>query len=121
MNAWTREAVEALGPTTNVPTTAAIFGVDPETVYAQIRRGEWTATRVLRLGRKLKIPTRDLLALLYAPEMDAAPSAHRPASAMCHHEVSPQVTGHVIEGQPHSQCGCTPELSGDVRPLRKVT
>ena len=73
MAAWTREAVEALGPTTNVPTTAAIFGVDAETVYSAIRRNEWTATRVLRLGRSIKIPTLDLIRLLYAPEAVAAP------------------------------------------------
>jgi len=119
VNAWTRDAVEALGPTTDVPTTAAIFDVDKETVYAQIRRGEWTATRVLRLGRKIKIPTRDLIALLYAPEVDAAP-----VSSALPHEYS-CAFGHqksrsdAIES--HTQCGCTPELSGEVRPLRRVT
>ena len=71
---WTREAVEALGPTTDVPTVASIFGVNKDTVYAQIRRGEWKATRVLTLGRKIKIPTRDLVTLLYAPDSATAPS-----------------------------------------------
>lgn len=67
MNAsrWTLAALEALGPTTDVPTVASVFGVNKETVYAQIRRGEWTATRVLPIGRKLRIPTRDLITLLY--------------------------------------------------------
>lgn len=116
---WPREAVEALGPTTDVPTTAAIFGVDKETVYNQIRRNEWTVTRVLRLGRKIKIPTRDLITLLYAPEADIAPASYAgPAGpSQCQHPAIEQVNGSI----PHSQCGCTPELSGDVRPLRKVT
>ena len=72
---WTREAVEALGPTTDVPTVASIFGVNKDTVYAEIRRGEWTATRVLPFGRKLRIPTRDVITLLYSPEAPAPPTA----------------------------------------------
>lgn len=106
MSAWTREAIEALGPTTDVPTTAAIFGVDKDTVYSQIRRDEWTATRVLRLGRKIKIPTLDLIRLLYG----AAPAAPSP----CQHGPSVQVAGH----QSQSQCGCTPDVSGVVHQLR---
>lgn len=106
MSAWTREAIEALGPTTDVPTTAAIFGVDKDTVYAQIRRDEWTATRVLRLGRKIKIPTLDLIGLLYG----SAPAAPSP----CQHHPLMQVTGH----QPQSQCGCTPTVPGVVHQLR---
>lgn len=116
MTTWTREAIEALGPTTDVPTVASIFGVNKDTVYAQIRRGEWTATRVLPLGRKLKIPTRDLLALLYAPEVSAAqtPDDESP----CHHDESPQVKAYGIAPQSQSQCGCTPSNSGVVHQLR---
>lgn len=113
---WTREAIEALGPTTDVPTTASVFGVDRETVYSQIRRGEWTVTRVLRLGRKILIPTRDLIALLYAPEMDAAPAA-RGVPAQCQHATYEQVTRPV----PHSQCGCTTAETAVLRPLRTAT
>lgn len=116
MTAWTREAVEALGPTTDVPTTAAIFDVDKETVYAQIRRGEWTATRVLRLGRKIKIPTRDLLALLYAPETGhAAVSPVDPAvPSACNQPASSQLRGQ----EPHTQCGCTSGESAVIHALR---
>ncbi|MEU8752019.1 helix-turn-helix domain-containing protein [Streptomyces chartreusis] len=110
--AWTREAVEALGPTTDVPTVAAIFGVNKDTVYAQIRRGEWTATRVLTLGRKIKIPTRDLIALLYASE--PAPQVNPAVPSQCHHVESLQVTAHT----PHTSCGCTPAGSAVLRPLR---
>jgi excisionase family DNA binding protein len=110
--AWTREAIESLGPTTDVPTVAAIFGVNKDTVYAQIRRGEWTATRVLTLGRKIKIPTRDLIALLYAPE--SAPQVHPAVPSQCHHDRSAQVTAHT----PHTSCGCTPAESAVIRPVR---
>ncbi|QIY96967.1 helix-turn-helix domain-containing protein [Streptomyces sp. S1D4-11] len=112
MSEWTREAVEALGPTTDVPTTAAIFGVNKDTVYAQIRRGEWTATRVLPLGRKIRIPTRDLIALLYAPEPAVQVSPAVPSQ--CQHPEYPQVTP--MESQ--SQCGCRVGESAVIRPLR---
>lgn len=102
MTAWTREAVEALGPTTDVPTVASIFGVNKDTVYAQIRRNEWTATRVLTLGRKIKIPTRDLLTLLYAPESVPAPS-HAEAE---HHCASGPHNPSSDARESHTQCGC---------------
>lgn len=113
---WTREAVEALGPTTNVPTAAAIFEVNPETVYAAIRRNEWTATRVLRLGRSIKIPTLDLIRLLYAPEAEvAAPIPAVPAT--CQHVGNVQVN----DRKSQSQCGCKAEPMGALLPLRQAT
>lgn len=64
---WTRDRIEALGAVTDVRTVAQILGVDDETVYAAIRRGEWDTTRVLRVGRVIRIPTRDIVAALYEP------------------------------------------------------
>lgn len=110
MSAWTREAVEALGPTTDVPTVAAIFGVNKDTVYAQIRRGEWTATRVLTLGRKIKIPTRDLVALLYAPAPSTDEAEHHCASGPHNHSSDAM--------SPHTQCGCRVGGSAVIHPLR---
>jgi excisionase family DNA binding protein len=112
--AWTREAVEALGPTTDVPTVASIFGVNKDTVYAQIRRGEWTATRVLTLGRKIKIPTRDLVALLYAPESADAPS-HSEAEHHCASRPENPSSDAIAS---HTQCGCRVGESAVIRPLR---
>ncbi|SBT91375.1 DNA binding domain-containing protein, excisionase family [Streptomyces sp. DI166] len=112
MSAWTRAAIEALGPVTDVPTVASILLVNKDTVYAQIRRGEWTATRVLTLGRKIKIPTRDLIALLYAPEPDSQVTPAVPAQ--CQHGTSVQVA----DVEPHTSCGCTPADSAVIRPLR---
>ena len=103
MSTWTREAIEALGPTTDVPTVANVVGVDPDTVYAQIRRGEWEMTRVLRLGRRIKIPTRDLVAYLYAPEVavEHAPAQSPSVPTGCHHAASSQVTAR----ESHTSCG----------------
>lgn len=112
MTAWTREAIAALGPVTDVPTLATILDVHKDTVYAAIRRGEWTATRVLTLGRKIKIPTRDLIALLYAPE--PAPQVTPAVPSQCQHAEYPQVTA----STPHTSCGCTPVDSAVIRPLR---
>ncbi|MER7838435.1 helix-turn-helix domain-containing protein [Streptomyces sp. NPDC096040] len=111
---WTREAIEALGPTMDVPTVASIFGVNKDTVYAQIRRGEWTATRVLTLGRKLKIPTRDLVSLLYAPEPAATPSRDEAE----HHCASGPYIPSSEAMTSHTQCGCRVGESAVIRPLR---
>jgi hypothetical protein len=78
---WSRQAIEALGPTTNVETTASVLDCSDWLIYEQIRRGTWTLTRVLRLGRKIKIPTHDLVTLLYAPETREAGPATGPAAA----------------------------------------
>lgn len=110
MTDWTREKVAALGPVTDVPTTARIFLVDPETVYSQIRRGEWTVTRVLRMGRKIRIPTRDLISALYAPEMPENPAVPSPSNDL---EAS-QVTA--LES--HSQCGCHATPGAEIHTLR---
>lgn len=116
MTAWTRAAVEALGPTTNVPTAAAIVDVNSETVYAAIRNGTWTTTRVLRIGRVIKIPTLDLIRLLYAPE--AGVSAPVPGvPAPCQHLEYVLVS----DRKPQSQCGCSPSDSGPIPLLRRVT
>lgn len=98
MTAWTRAKIEALGPTTDVPTLASICGVNKDTVYAQIRRGEWTGTRVLPLGRKLRIPVQDVLNLLYPPPPDQAqPAAPATAHLEQHHT-----------GPYPPPCGCHP-------------
>ncbi|WP_435601263.1 DNA-binding protein [Streptomyces sp. C10-9-1] len=112
MTAWTREAVEALGPTTDVPTLAAIVDANSDTIYALIRRGDWTMTRVLRLGRKIKIPTRDVIAYLYGPE--PTPQAAPGVPSQCQHDASPQAEAI----KPHTSCGCTPTDSAVIRPLR---
>ncbi|QXJ25789.1 helix-turn-helix domain-containing protein [Actinomadura graeca] len=51
----------------DVPTAASVLGIGEWTAYAMIRRGDWQKdiTPILRLGRKIKIPTAQLVALLY--------------------------------------------------------
>jgi excisionase family DNA binding protein len=76
--AWTRARIEALGPTTDVPHTAKVMGCGASAIYEAIRRGEWKHTRVLRLGRAIRIPTSDLVNLLYPPT-PAAPTENSAA------------------------------------------
>ncbi|MWA05822.1 hypothetical protein F8568_036800 [Actinomadura sp. LD22] len=86
---WSREALEALGPVTDVPTTASVLQVSDWTVYEAIRRGEWTMTRVLRLGRMIKIPTNDLITLLYGAGPAAGPAADTVPEDATTHEPTP--------------------------------
>lgn len=72
---WTPDRIEALGPTTTVGKTAEIMDVGEWTIYEAIRRGKWTHTRVLRIGRIIKIPTRDIIALLYPSTSEQAGAA----------------------------------------------
>ncbi|MEV5940298.1 DNA-binding protein [Streptomyces sp. NPDC051994] len=113
MTDWTRQAIEAEGPTTVVPVLASILGVDKDTIYDAIRRDDWTMTRVLRIGRRVKIPTVDIVTYLFGP---AAPSPDD-ASA-CHIAGSSQVTAGATGPQSQSQCGCTHDVSGVVHHLR---
>ena len=114
MNAWTRERIAALGPITDVPTTAAICEVNPDTIYASIRRDEWKLTRVLRIGRKIKIPTLDLIQLLYGAETAPAPSLDG-SEQQC--ENGPRNRSSEAL-QPHTQCGCRVGESAVIRTLR---
>jgi hypothetical protein len=80
---WTRDAIEALGPTTNVETAASVLDVSPSLAYELIRRKEeaWP-TRVLRLGRTLRIPTHDLIVLLYGPSDMTKPASSTDAGPL---------------------------------------
>jgi hypothetical protein len=62
---WTVEAVRALGVTTDVPTAAAILGIGRTKAYELARQGEFPVP-ILRIGRRILIPTPSLLALVGA-------------------------------------------------------
>jgi hypothetical protein len=65
----TRDEVSELAQnrtTTNVETLARSIGTGKNIIYEAIARGEWTATRVLRVGHCILIPTADILKLIEA-------------------------------------------------------
>ena len=56
-------ALAASTPTTDIPIASAILGMGANLGYQLAAAGEFPV-RVLRLGRKLRVPTADLLVVL---------------------------------------------------------
>lgn len=59
----TRDELQLLPAVLDVPTAARVMVMAESSVYELIRSGRWP-TRVLRLGRSIRIPTDELLQLL---------------------------------------------------------
>ncbi len=57
------DELAALPPIVDVPTAARVLGIGRSLAYDLVRRDEWP-TKVLRIGRLIKIPSAPLLALL---------------------------------------------------------
>jgi predicted DNA-binding transcriptional regulator AlpA len=62
--AWTAERIRALGTVTDVPTTAAIFGLSRSVAYDLIRTGAFPVP-VLRFGSRYRIPVAAILTALH--------------------------------------------------------
>jgi hypothetical protein len=60
---WTIEAIRALGATTDVQTAGAILGIGRTKAYEMVREGSFPVP-VLRIGRRIVVPTPTLLTLL---------------------------------------------------------
>jgi excisionase family DNA binding protein len=64
----TPAALRALPPTVPLwPTAAQVLGVGRSTAYEMARSGEWP-TRLLRLGKLIRVPTAELLAYVGADQ-----------------------------------------------------
>jgi hypothetical protein len=66
--------LRALPPVLDVPTAGRLLGLGRSAAYDLVLAGMWP-TPVLRLGRRLRIPTAPLLALLGLPQMPGNRSA----------------------------------------------
>lgn len=62
---WTIEAIRALGATTDVQTAGAILGIGRTKSYEMAREGSFPVP-VLRIGRRIVVPTPTILTLLGA-------------------------------------------------------
>ncbi len=62
------------GPTMSIPEAARVLGIARDTAYVLAARGE-LGVRVLRLGRRLRVPTADLRKALGLDVQDGAPAA----------------------------------------------
>lgn len=57
------EDIRQLGPTTDVPTAGALFGLSRTQSYVAIQRGQFPVS-VIRIGRRVVVPVAPLLELL---------------------------------------------------------
>ncbi len=57
---WSAERIAELGPTTDLPTAASLLGIGRGLAYELHRRGQLPFP-ILRLGRRLVVPTAPLL------------------------------------------------------------
>ena len=64
----TTDDIRALPPVLDVPTAGRLLGLGRSAAYDLVLAGMWP-TPVLRLGRRLRIPTAPLLALLGLPQI----------------------------------------------------
>ncbi|KAB1943434.1 helix-turn-helix domain-containing protein [Micromonospora sp. ALFpr18c] len=62
-DAWTPDAVRALGVTTDVETAGAILGIGRSKAYALAKQGQFPV-RILRVGRSYVVPVPAILQLL---------------------------------------------------------
>jgi hypothetical protein len=75
---WTRADVEALGVRTDVPTAGAILaGLCRDEAYRMVKRGKFPVP-VLRVGRRLVVPTAPILAALGLDAPDTATGGTSP-------------------------------------------
>ena len=68
------DEIRALPPVRDVPTAGRLLGLGRSAAYDLILAGAWP-TPVLRLGRRLRIPTAPLLALLGLSTDSLGPNA----------------------------------------------
>lgn len=63
---WTRESVRALGPTTDLPTAGAIFGVSRWKAYQMRRQGQWDqlGVTVILVGGRYRVAVHSILTVL---------------------------------------------------------
>ncbi len=92
MSTWTADKIQALGPTTDLPTLGSIFDCSRWKAYQMARTGEWetVGVKIVRLGSRYRVVVPSILDVLgYA---DGA-SAH----------VGPHKTAHPGTNDPYSQ------------------
>lgn len=75
---WTPARIRALGPVTDVPTAAAIFGIGRSAAYELVQRGAFPVP-VLRIGARYRVPVAAILAVLHLPAETVDPQ-HRPTT-----------------------------------------
>ena len=83
---WTPEAIRSLGPTTDLLTLAAIFGVSRWAAYEMRRDGQWEqiGIKIIPVGTRYRVTVQSILTVLgYSGPDDstASPHPHQAAGA----------------------------------------
>jgi predicted DNA-binding transcriptional regulator AlpA len=73
------ETIRELGPTTDVPTAGALFGLSRTQSYVAIQRGQFPVS-VIRIGRRVVVPVAPILELLGLAEPREAPDREKLAA-----------------------------------------
>jgi hypothetical protein len=71
--------IAALPPALDLPAAAHLLGISRTSAYELVRTGEWPSP-VLRLGRRIKIPTQPLLELLGLSTVESGGTGTEPRS-----------------------------------------
>ncbi|MFV2115321.1 helix-turn-helix domain-containing protein [Micromonospora sp. LOL_025] len=86
---WTADRIRALGPVTDLATTARIFGLSRSVAYDLAKRGHFPVP-VLRFGSRYRVPVAAILRALQLP------AAHGPEPS------PPPPAGDLITGERHA-------------------
>ena len=98
MTKWTPEAIRALGPTTDLPTLAAIVECSRWKSYQMAQHGEWErlGIKVLSIGSKYRVVVQSILDVLGYGSADMDGPADEQHSARSPGErVAPFLSGHL--------------------------
>ena len=98
MTKWTPEAIRALGPTTDLPTLAAIVECSRWKSYQMAQHGEWEriGIKVLSIGSKYRVVVQSILDVLGYGSADidgTTDERHSPRSTS--ERVAPFLSGHM--------------------------
>lgn len=74
---WSPSRIRALGPVTDVPTAAAIFGIGRSAAYDLVRLEKFPVP-VLRIGSRYRVPVAAILTALHLPPETGDEQLHPP-------------------------------------------
>src|SRR5260370_7880123 len=80
---WTREAIHALGPTTDLPTLGSILSVSRWKAYQMARTGEWEqiGIHIVPIGSKYRVTVQSILEVLGYTDAANSGTSHGPSTA----------------------------------------
>ncbi len=98
---WTREAIHALGPTTDLPTLGSILSVSRWKAYQMARTGEWEqiGIHIVPIGSKYRVTVQSILEVLGYSDAANSGTRHGPSTAD-HGQAAGNAADHAIMEPP---------------------